>query len=96
MGKWEYRSRILHANQENARAKDYVQKNYPNWKEPPKFYVIFLEEELNFWGDKGWELVHMEPIEQEGKNGDIGYTTGGSYMVTWSNAYFCVFKRPKQ
>jgi hypothetical protein len=49
---------------------------------------------LNKLGEDGWELVHMEPVSAVGSNGDVGFQHGGSAsFTTWSNVYFCVFKR---
>ena len=47
---------------------------------------------LNDIGRKGWELVHMQPVFV-GKNEDVLIHDSAGY-TRWSNAYFCVFKRP--
>ena len=46
---------------------------------------------LNMRGRDAWELVHMEPVVV-GKNYDVCVTDGVG-GATWSNIYFCAFKR---
>jgi len=92
MEQWEYIARIFFADIKNEGAKEYLQENYPDWKNPPKYWVATLDPLLNSLGNQGWELVHMEPVPGVGSNGDV-YYHGNIY--TYSNAYFCVFKRRK-
>jgi hypothetical protein len=43
-------------------------------------------------GNEGWELVHMQPV-YVGSNADVLIHSLNERL--WSNAYFCVFKRPR-
>ena len=90
---WEYMTKFVWANIDREGAKDYLQRTWPKWQNPPKYTPEAMIPELNDWGKYGWELVHMEPIPSPGKNYDIGYALGGTGGVDWSNVYFCVFKR---
>jgi hypothetical protein len=44
--------------------------------------------QLNKLGKEGWELVHMEPVPRVGGKEDVQFD-----QYSWSNTYFCVFKR---
>jgi hypothetical protein len=91
MEQWEYWTGILRANAEEQR--EFLQKQrWPNGN-PPKHAPQAMIPELNKFGEKGWELVHMEPVPA-GKNLDIAF--GGGAGFAYSNAYFCVFKRRKR
>jgi hypothetical protein len=56
----------------------------------PKFSPYATLPELNRLGQKGWELVSMQPVIV-GKNHDI--LVHPNDMAYWGNTYFCVFKR---
>lgn len=81
--KWEYFSTVLAAYGEKDKAKKLGVK---------EFHPMFLNSILNEWGEKGWELIHIEPVELTGdhmiKLDHRGL--GGS-----ANEYYCVFKRRK-
>ncbi len=88
MQKWQYTVQILRANADEE--KSYLRQTY-NLDDPPQYSPHAMEPTLNRLGEDGWELVHMEPIAGFGKKGDIQFIGGSN---PWSNAYFCVFKRP--
>jgi hypothetical protein len=89
---WEYMTMFCYANINNEGTKEYIKQTFPNWKDPPIFSPQTMVPDLNSWGTEGWELVHMEPVASVGKNGDVGFITGEG-RTSWSNIYFCVFKR---
>ncbi len=93
MDKWEYEARILYADINNEGVKDDVRKRYPDWK-PSRYSPEAMEKTLNERGEQGWELVHIEPVAGVGSNGDIWWQGGA--VPTYSNKYFCVFKRLKR
>ncbi len=90
MQQWEYRTEFVWANVENKGWGKYRQTNWPNYK-PKKFAPETMIPQLNRTGDEGWELVTMQPA-LVGHNRDVGYS---GYTNSWSNAYFCAWKRPK-
>ena len=47
MEQWEYIARIFFADIKNEGAKEYLQENYPDWKNPPKYWVATLDPLLN-------------------------------------------------
>lgn len=96
MEEWEYFTEFMYANIENAGAEEFLQRTFPNWKNPPVYTPQTMIPHLNGMGKQGWELVHMEPVQIVGKKGDVGFGMGGSGTTHWSNVYFCVFKRRKQ
>lgn len=84
--KWEYRTFFLRAHVNRAKGYSFgrnLKRNSPETMQP----------ELNRLGEKGWELIHIEPVFPGEKNDDILIHSDG---VAWSNIYFCVMKRPKQ
>jgi hypothetical protein len=91
--KWEYLTKFMWASIENEGAREYIQGEWPGWQ-PAKYSPETMIPELNAHGDKGWELVHMEPVGGAGKNRDVGFVAGEA-IPRWSNVYFCVFKRSK-
>jgi hypothetical protein len=91
--KWEYLTQFIWASIENEEAKEYIQRTWPDWQ-PAKYSPQTMIPKLDSLGDKGWELVHMEPVGAVGKNGDVGFVAGEGIPI-WSNVYFCVFKRRK-
>ena len=90
MQRWEYLTEILHANIENTGFAESLRKAELRMENPPKYAVQSTIPRLNYLGEKGWELVHMEPIPGVGTKGDIHFP-GAAYV--YSNSYFCVFKR---
>jgi hypothetical protein len=91
--RWEYLTRFVFANVENEGAVEYYFDNFPGSK-PKQYSPETMIPELNELGQRGWELVHMQPIGAVGKNRDVGFVAGEA-MPRWSNSYFCVFKRRK-
>ena len=89
--KWEYLTKLIWASIENEGAKEYLRQTWPDWQ-AAKYAPETMIPELNTYGDRGWELVHMEPVGAVGKNRNVGFVAGEA-MPRWSNAYFCVFKR---
>ena len=55
-----------------------------------KFTPLAMMPAMNDLGQKGWELVHMEPVHV-GNNEDVLINAQDR---NWTNRYFCVFKRP--
>ena len=95
--RWEYATTFLFANIESQGAREALATKFPSvhpskWEKYAPQAVI---PDLDAWGEKGWELIHMEPVYGVGQNADVGFSTGGgSPAVThWSHAYFCVFKK---
>ena len=91
--RWEYLTRFMWANSENEGAMEYYFDAYPGSK-PKKYSPETMSPELDELGNRGWELVHMQPIGDVGKNHDVGFIAGEAFS-RWSNSYFCVFKRKK-
>ena len=94
--KWEYMPRFCYAHIETEGVKEFLKQRWPNWKNPPMYTPQTMIPDLNRWGEDGWELVHMEPVPSVGGKGDVGFPIGGTGGTSWSNVYFCVFKRRKQ
>ena len=89
MDKWEYLTKFVEANANKAEYKPYSEVY--GEENPPLYTPESMMPELNHLGAKGWELVHMQPVEV-GKNHDVLVHEGGGNR-RWSNKYFCVFKR---
>jgi len=89
--RWEYMTKFIWASLENAGAREYISKRWPNWNNPAKHTPASMIPELNDWGAQGWELIHMEPIEGVSSDGEIVYAHAGA--ASRSHYYFCVFKR---
>ena len=89
--KWEYLTKFIWASIENQGAKEVIQQMLPDWQ-PARYSPESMIPELNAYGEKGWELLHMEPVGAVGKNRDVGFVAGEA-VPRWSNVYFCVFKR---
>ncbi len=87
--KWEYLTRFVEANAKKKEIKEYLKERWPDeMKKPRKYTPEAMIPELNKMGEEGWELVHMEPVVGVGGKGDVRMAGN-----TWSNVYFCVFKR---
>jgi hypothetical protein len=56
----------------------------------PRYSVYGLVPQLNQFGQRGWELLSIEPV-QEGKNGDLRTCDAASGQ--WTYTYFATFKR---
>jgi len=93
MEKWEYLTQFVWANIENKEAREYIEQSWPDYQ-PARYSPETMIPRLNALGEKGWELVHMQPVGAVGKNRDVGFIAGEG-LPRWSNAYFCVFKRRK-
>jgi hypothetical protein len=87
MDRWEYFTTFLEAQMERV---DMAGEAMIPPGEHPRFSPYALLPELNRLGDKGWELVHMEPVIV-GRNHDVMVQPNN--MTYWTNTYFCVFKR---
>ena len=94
MEQWNYWTGFIWANAENKDVKEFLKECWPDYSWP-KYAPQAMMPELNTLGEQGWELVHMEPVVV-GKNHDVGFSYGGSGGTSWTNIYFCVFKRVKQ
>jgi len=88
--KWEYLTKFEHAHIDNPGARELIMERWPDWKDLAKYAPQTMMANLNGFGAKGWELVHMEPVAAVGDKGDVLFT--GEFSK-WSNVYFCVFKR---
>jgi hypothetical protein len=90
--RYEYRTRVYDSNLPDDEAQQYVESLYPDHT-MRKFDFMKVEAFLNTWGEKGWELVHMELVNAIGENGDLGVRSIES-ANSWRRVFFCVFRRP--
>ena len=83
---WEYLTTTLSTEGRTVPVSDQIPPG-PH----PKYSVYALMPQLNEFGQQGWELVSLEPV-QEGRNGDLRYcdAAGGQ----WTYTYLAAFKRP--
>jgi len=88
---WEYHTEIIRAHIDNPGVREALSRRWPTFK-PSKFSPETMVPHLDQWGAEGWELVHMEPVAGTGSNMDIHFT---GQAPSYSNEYFCVFKRRK-
>jgi hypothetical protein len=95
MDQWEYWTGFLFADIENDGAKDLLKKRWPNWK-APKHAPQTIMPELNAFGEKGWELVHMQPVPGLDKDNAVYFGAGNLASSTNSSVYFCVLKRRRE
>jgi len=86
---WQYKTVFLFADAE--RVQDHLSQFMTG--KIPKYAPEALIPQLDSFGREGWELVQLQPV-YVGKNADVLVHFGGVDR-TWSNAYFCVFKRPR-
>lgn len=85
---WEYYTTLMKAE---AQYELQFLETLRDWKEGiPQFTPEALIPRLNAMGEDGWELVQMQPVVV-GTKADVMITAAG----TWTNTYFCVFKREK-
>lgn len=87
MDRWEYFTTFIEANMEKIDVLDSAE--IPEGKHP-KYSPYALIPELNAFGAKGWELIHMEPVSP-GRNHDV--VRPDASAMKWGRHYFCVFKR---
>lgn len=90
MEQWEYMPTYIEANADKKDIRNFLREK-TGVKRPPRYMVEAVMPELNKFGEQGWELVHMEPVQKVRKKGDVLFASG----YRWSNVYFCVFKRRK-
>lgn len=86
--RWEYWTGFLWAYADDEKAK---RDDWASGERLPKYSPQALIPDLDALGAQGWELVHMEPVVV-GDNHDVLML---DTMRTWTNSYFCVFKRPR-
>jgi hypothetical protein len=91
MQRWEYLTRFVEADVRNQ-AMDTMYSELVDVENLPRYSPLAMIPELNRLGEKGWELVHMQPV-YIGNNHDVLIQEGGG-MKRWATNYFCVFKRP--
>ncbi len=91
MQKWEYITEFVWASAKDEEWEKYRQEIGISAAGVQKYSPITMIPELNFRGEGGWELVHMQPVVV-GKNHDIGFPGDVNH---WSSIYFCAWKRPK-
>jgi len=89
MEQWEYLTRFLEADTRQTAVPAYV--GDLEGESVPIYSPEAMMPELNRLGEKGWELIHMQPV-YVGNNNDI-LIQEGSGTRRWTNRYFCVFKR---
>ena len=58
--------------------------------EHPRYSVYSLIPQLNVFGERGWELVSLDPV-QEGRNGDVRVADAAGGQ--WTYTYLAAFKR---
>lgn len=88
MPQWEYYTMHLKAE---AQYELPFLETLRDWKEGiPQFTPEALIPRLNAMGEQGWELIRIEPVIV-GSKADVLV----SGERTWTNTYFCVFKRQK-
>jgi len=81
--KWEYYSAILSSYEDKEKAKQAGVK---------EFHPVFLNSILNQWGEKGWELIHIQPVHL---TGDHMIQLDNVRGAQCTNQYHCIFKRRK-
>jgi hypothetical protein len=89
MERWEYLTKFITADMNSEEAR--MQLAALETGARPKYAPEAMIPELNRLGEKGWELIYMQPVFI-GHNHDILMHEGGG-MKRWTNQYFCVFKR---
>jgi hypothetical protein len=87
MERWEYYTTFIEAKMEQI---EWHQEAMIPEGEHPKFSPYAVLPELNRLGEKGWELIHMQPVII-GRNHDV--LVHPNNVTYWGNTYFCVFKR---
>ena len=87
MDKWEYFTTIVEANM--AKEDVAISAEIPPGNHP-QYSPYALIPELNSFGAKGWELIHMEAVSI-GRNHDV--VKPDANAMKWGRHYFCAFKR---
>lgn len=90
MQQWEYLTKFIEADVQNV-AENVAYSELVETENLPRYSPLAMIPELNRLGEKGWELVHMQPVVI-GKKHDVLLWESG--MGRWAINYFCVFKRP--
>ena len=85
--RWEHHVELVTADSQYDLP--YVQQFYPQGR-APIYAIQSILPRLNYLGEQGWELVHMQPVRM-GSNGDVMMESGGARE--WTNVYLCAFKR---
>ncbi len=85
---WEYFTTFIEAEMSQIDVES--EAMIPPDEKHPKFSPYALLPELNRLGQKGWELMSMQPVIA-GKNHDISVHPND--IKYWSHTYLCVFKR---
>lgn len=96
MIKWEYRTIVLSANTNVKGVGEYLNRVYPNWQNVPQHHIKTIEAQLDDWGQNGWELMHIESVNEVGDKGDLRFTYSQNAWGedVWRKHFLCVFKRP--
>jgi hypothetical protein len=85
---WEYFTTLIET--EMAQIDAHTEAMIPSDQDHPKYSPYATMPELNRLGQKGWELMSMQPVIA-GKNHDI--LVHPNNFTYWSHTYLCVFKR---
>jgi hypothetical protein len=86
MEQWEYMTLFVEASAKQKEIKEFIKETFD--KKPKRHSPESMIPQLNKLGKEGWELVHMEPVPRVGGKEDVQFD-----QYSWSNTYFCVFKR---
>jgi hypothetical protein len=86
MEQWEYLTVFLEASAKKKEVRDFIKNTFN--KKAKLHSPESMIPNLNEYGRQGWELVHMEPVPRVGGKEDVQFD-----QYSWSNTYFCVFKR---
>jgi len=87
MQRWQYHTTFLTADTEVTPVPlddDIVPANHPVHS------PYSLIPQLNWYGEKGWELLSIQPVAK-GKKEDVQLPVPTGQ---WGKTYFCTFKRP--
>ena len=88
---WEYLTTFIQAD---AAKEEHFLREYKDWKgDIPQHTPESLMPRLDFLGQEGWELVHMQPVFAGQKQDVLIHDNSGAR--SWTSTYFCVFKRLK-
>ncbi len=88
---WEYLTTFLQAD---ARLEEDFLLKLRDWKGGiPPYTPEAMMPRLNAYGEQGWELMSIQPVEAGGKGDVLAQDSSGNRV--WTNTYFCVFKRAK-
>lgn len=87
MEKWEYYTTFIEAAMDEV---DTMTEGMIPVGDHAKYSPYATMPELNRLGEKGWELISMEPVII-GRNEDV--LIHPNNIIYWGRTYFCVFKR---